>query len=378
MENDNNIPKAHIHKKLGALVIVVMWAALAMAFLVGHHNLNVARAAGESASVEVRAIGAGETPGENGFDPASVSAYAGVPSSEVNGGVPFFTGSDLSRGPFEAYSELDELGRCGTAFALVSRDTMPKVERGSIGMVRPSGWQIAKYDWIEYGYLYNRCHLLGYQLTAENANPLNLITGTRYLNVEGMQPYENEIASYVRRTGNSVLYRVTPVFSGNNLVADGVLLEAESVEDAGVGIRKCVWCYNVQPGVAIDYATGESRADGSISGKADGNGADRADAGTSNDGGESGASASGAAGAADAAGAAAAAGAAGAANPAATPAAAPEAYSHTYVLNKNTFKFHLPNCSSVADMSEKNKLYFDGSREEAIEMGYVPCNRCRP
>ena len=159
---------------------------------------------------------------------------------------------------FEYYSDLDELGRCGTAYSSVGTDLMPTEKRGSISKVKPSGWQVSKYDFVDGKYLYNRCHLIGYQLTAENANEKNLITGTRYLNVDGMLPFENLVADYVKETENHVLYRVTPVFEGNNLVASGVLMEAESVEDAGDGVEYCVYVYNVQPGVEIDYATGEN------------------------------------------------------------------------------------------------------------------------
>lgn len=161
---------------------------------------------------------------------------------------------------FETYSELDALGRCGVAYANISKDLMPTEERGEIGMIKPSGWHTVKYpEVIEDLFLYNRCHLIGYQLSGENANEKNLITGTRYLNVEGMLPFENKVAAYVRKTGNHVLYRVTPVFEGDNLVAEGVLMEAFSVEDAGKGVEFCVFAYNIQPGIEIDYATGESR-----------------------------------------------------------------------------------------------------------------------
>ena len=190
---------------------------------------------------------------------ADVPAWSGSPSVEVSGNVPQFTEEDKARASFEEYSALDSLGRCGVAFALVGTETMPTEERGSIGMVKPSGWQTVRYDGLVDGnYLYNRCHLIGYQLAGENANERNLITGTRYLNVEGMLPYENRVADYVERTGNHVLYRVTPVFEGSNLVASGVQMEAWSVEDAGAGVNFDVWCYNVQPGVTIDYATGDS------------------------------------------------------------------------------------------------------------------------
>ena len=184
-----------------------------------------------------------------------------IPGSHiVNGNIPYFTASDLTSESFEYYSDLDNLGRCGTAYASVGTDLMPTEKRGSISKVKPSGWQISKYDFVDGKYLYNRCHLIGYQLTAENANEKNLITGTRYLNVDGMLPFENLVADYVKETDNHVLYRVTPVFEGDNLVASGVLMEAESVEDEGDGVEYCVYVYNVQPGVMINYATGENAA----------------------------------------------------------------------------------------------------------------------
>ena len=187
-----------------------------------------------------------------------IPQYAGEPYTEINSNIPFFTDDEINDQPFEEYSPLDELGRCGTAFACVGQDLMPAEERVSIGQIKPSGWHLVKYDCVDGKYLYNRCHLIGYQLTAENANECNLITGTRYLNIEGMLPFENQIADYVQQTGNHVLYRVTPVFEEENLLASGVLMEGYSVEDNGAGIRFCVYVYNVQPGVQIDYATGES------------------------------------------------------------------------------------------------------------------------
>lgn len=186
--------------------------------------------------------------------------YSGEPYIEINGNEPDFPEEDWEEESFETYSELDELGRCGTAYANVGTDLMPTEERGSIGQVKPTGWHTVKYDIVDGKYLYNRCHLVGYQLSGENANEKNLITGTRYLNVEGMLPFENMVADYVKETGNHVLYRVTPVFDGNNLVANGVQMEAFSVEDAGEGISYNVYVYNVQPGIEIDYATGESAA----------------------------------------------------------------------------------------------------------------------
>lgn len=192
----------------------------------------------------------------------AIPAYNGKAYVAVNNNEPFFTDSDMTTTAFENYSDLDSLGRCGVAYANICRDIMPTEERGKIGMIKPSGWHTVKYDVIKDRYLYNRCHLIGYQLAGENANPKNLITGTRYLNVEGMLPFENLVADYVNNTGNHVLYRVTPMFSGSNLVANGVLIEAKSVEDNGGGILFNVYCYNVQPGVGINYENGDSWLDG--------------------------------------------------------------------------------------------------------------------
>jgi DNA-entry nuclease len=189
---------------------------------------------------------------------AELPAYDGTPYVELNGNVPAFDESDFTTNSFETYSPLDALGRCGAAYANIGRDLMPTEKRGNISSVKPSGWVQAQYDFVDGKALYNRCHLIGYQLTGENANEGNLITGTRYLNVEGMLPFENMVTDYIKETGNHVLYRVTPVYDGSDLVAQGVQMEAESVEDRGDGICYNVFCYNVQPGVTIDYATGES------------------------------------------------------------------------------------------------------------------------
>ena len=185
--------------------------------------------------------------------------YTGAYYEEIGDNRPEFSKEDYTTNPFEKYSELDELGRCGTAYANICRELMPEEERGPIGMIKPSGWHTIKYSHIDGKYLYNRCHLIGFQLAGENANEKNLITGTRSMNVDGMLPFENEIAEYVRDTGNHVLYRVTPVYEGDNLVASGVEMEAWSVEDEGEGVCFHVYVYNTQPGVSIDYATGKSR-----------------------------------------------------------------------------------------------------------------------
>ena len=194
-------------------------------------------------------------------DLEDIPEYDGKPYVIINDNEPYFDQGDFTTKSFEEYSPLDDLGRCGVAFANIGEDIMPTKERGSIGMIKPSGWQTKKYDFVDGKYLYNRCHLIGYQLSGENANEKNLITGTRYMNTEGMLPFENEVADYVKDTGNHVLYRVTPVFEGDNLVADGVLMEAMSVEDRGLDIEFNVFVYNVQPQVKIDYQTGKSSLD---------------------------------------------------------------------------------------------------------------------
>ncbi len=194
---------------------------------------------------------------------ADIPEYSGEPYVAVNDNVPQFLETDLSTDSYEYYSDLDSLGRCGVVYACIGTDLMPTEERGSIGSVKPTGWHTVKYDVVDGNYLYNRCHLIGYQLSGENANTKNLITGTRYLNVDGMLPFENMVADYVLETENHVMYRVTPIFDGDNLLASGVQIEAESVEDNGEGILFNVYCYNVQPGVEIDYATGDSQLAGS-------------------------------------------------------------------------------------------------------------------
>lgn len=193
------------------------------------------------------------------FSLESIPEFSGETYVTVNGNTPYFQEEDYTTESFESYSELDSLGRCGVAYANIGADLMPTTEREEIGMIKPSGWHTVKYDCVEKKYLYNRCHLIGYQLTGENANEKNLITGTRYMNVQGMLPFENMVAAYIKESGNHVLYRVTPVFKGDNLLAEGVLMEGRSVEDNGEGICYNVFVYNVQPGIEIDYATGESR-----------------------------------------------------------------------------------------------------------------------
>lgn len=190
---------------------------------------------------------------------ADIPEYDGKPYVVLDDNEPGFTEEELTDASYEFYSELDIYGRCGTVEACIGKEIMPTEERGSIGQVKPSGWHTVKYDIVDGKYLYNRCHLIAFQLAGENANVKNLITGTRYMNTEGMLPFEDMVADYVRETGNHVMYRVTPIYEGTNLVASGVQMEAKSVEDGGKGVSFHVFVYNVQPGIAINYATGESK-----------------------------------------------------------------------------------------------------------------------
>ena len=252
------------------------------------------------------------------FDLSSVPEYTNLAYVEINGNVPFFTKGQLLTESYEYYTALDTLGRCGITVACIGTDIMPTEDRGNISSVKPTGWQSITFGGSS---LYNRCHLIAFQLTGENANHENLITGTRYLNNQGMYLFENLVADYVKETKNHVMYRVTPVFSGNELVARGVIMEGYSVEDKGEGICFCVYLYNVQPGVIIDYATGnitidEKETDGS--------------------------------------------------------------QVMDYVLNKRSKKFHFPTCSSVSTMSEANKGFYTGSRDQLIKDGYEPCGSCNP
>ena len=292
------------------------------------------------------------------FNAADVPAYSGEPYTAVNNNEPYFTSDNLTTDAFENYSELDALGRCGVAYANVCLETMPTEKRGSISEVKPTGWHSVKYDNVDGKSLYNRCHLIGYQLTAENANQQNLITGTRYLNVEGMLPFENMVADYVKETDNHVLYRVTPIFTGDNLVADGVLMEGYSVEDEGDGICFCVYAYNVQPGITIDYATGDSWLS-SENGNSD-----------SSSGGNSAVSQS----AADKSGTQQAA----VQTESVKETSAPVSTGTEYILNTNTKKFHYPSCSSVKQMKASNKKEYTGSRDDLIAQGYDPCKKCNP
>ena len=280
---------------------------------------------------------------------AEIPEFSGEPYVVLHDGTPYFQVDDYDvSASFEYFSQLDSLGRCQVCVANVGTDLMPTEPRENISEIKPTGWNSIRYEGIvEGGSLYNRCHLIAFQLTGENANALNLITGTRYFNAVGMLPFEESVGDYVRATGNHVLYRVTPMFAGDDLVARGVLMEAYSVEDAGAGVNFCVYCYNVHPGIALDYATGESWLDGTV-------------------------------------------------EPVVTPDTPSEqtptqpdpemenslfydpGIGVTYVCNKNTHKFHLPNCPSVVDIKEKNRLDVSNSRDEIIGCGYVGCKQCNP
>ena len=271
-----------------------------------------------------------------------IPAYSGEASVMIGDGRPFFKAEDLTTEPYYAFSPLDRLGRCGPAMALLGRETLPTEERGPIGDIRPSGWQTVKYeDLIEDRYLYNRCHLIAYQLCGVNADPRNLITGTRYMNTEGMLPLENRVADYIRYSGHHVLYRVTPVFAGDDLLARGVVMEALSVEDEGKGLSFCVFAYNIQPGILINYADGSSQVDPEAQ----------------------------------------------AAEPVRTMPVPEESetvqetgenFAYTFILNTNSRKFHNPECSGVADMKEHNKKVSHESPEEIMSQEYKPCKRCHP
>ena len=252
--------------------------------------------------------------------PYSTDAYV-----VINDNIPEFTQEDYTTEAYEYYSDLDMLGRCGYAMACVGKDTMPTEERGSISQVKPSGWVQAQYDFVDGESLYNRCHLIGFQLTGENANDRNLITGTRYMNVEGMLPFENMIADYVQETENHVISRVTPVFDGDDLVARGVQLEAKSVEDAGEGICFHVYVYNVQPGVEIDYSTGESRLSGNVRLPQESTVGEQ-----------------------------------------------------VYILNRKARKFHRDDCGQAEEIAENNRDIYTGLREELLSMGYSAAGCCNP
>lgn len=250
-------------------IIMIIGSLLCLSGLIGCSSTSVSNGVGQALNIIEQVTDSSnknnivlnnptENSNESNIDINNIPAYSGNDYIVLNNNIPNFSDSDLTTTSFEEYSPLDSLGRCGVAYANICTDLMPTEERESISSVKPSGWQSIKYDIVEGKYLYNRSHLIGFQLTAENANKSNLITGTRYFNANLMLPYENMVADYIKETNNHVLYRVTPVFEGNNLVATGVQMEAKSVEDNGEGIEFNVFVYNVQPGITIDYATGAS------------------------------------------------------------------------------------------------------------------------
>lgn len=256
------------------------------------------------------------------LDLNSIPAFTNEPYVVIDNNKPDFADSDLVSKSYEKYGELDSLGRCTSCIACVGKDLMPTQKRDSISAVKPTGWQSQRYDFVDGGSLYNRCHLIAYQLTGENANKKNLITGTRYLNVN-MIEFEDKVANYVRGTNKHVLYRVTPIFKDSELVARGVHMEGMSVEDKGKSVCFNVYCYNNQPRVEIDYKTGKSKEKDSSNNPKDNS-------------------------------------------------------KGTYIINTNNKKFHKPDCDSVKQMSEKNKKVFNGSRSDLIDSGYTPCGACQP
>lgn len=264
---------------------------------------------------------------------ADIPAYAGEPYAVINDNSPFFTEEEIAKATtsWEEYGDMDKLGRCSMCWASVGKDIMPTGKRGSIGSIKPTGWHTVKYDFVDGKYLYNRSHLIGWQLTGENANEKNLVTGTRSFNVDGMLPFENMVADYVREDDKHVLYRVTPMFDGDDLVCRGVLMEAISVEDNGDSVLFNVFVYNVQPGVKINYATGESSLD---DGQTAGTGDSDSEAASDVDA--------------------------------------------TYVINTNSMKFHKEDCSSISSMNSANKKVVTSTRDELVSEGYSPCGICKP
>lgn len=268
-----------------------------------------------------------------------IPEFDGYPYVVVNGGVPFFTEEEIVTTAYESYAELDGLGRCGVTIACIDRSLMPTEDRGSIGMVKPSGWQTIKFDIVDGKYLYNRCHLIGFQLTGENANKQNLITGTRYMNVDGMLPFENKVADHLKEEGGHVMYRVTPIFKGNELVARGALMEAYSVEDNGEDVKFCVYVYNNQPGVRINYADGTAKLD---------DGVPFPEPDTELPGGGT-----------------------------AEQPENPPSSGATFMVNYNTNKFHRLDCT-YADPEKYNVVEFYGTLEDVMGGGIEPCGSCHP
>lgn len=268
----------------------------------------------------------------------NIPEWAGEPYAVINNNVPFFDTDNLSSETYEVYYALDELGRCTLADAIVGPETMPTEKRGNISEVKPTGWHSDKYDFVNGESLYNRCHLIAYYLGAENANKYNLVTGTRYMNEDGMNDFENMVGDYMRETGNHVRYRVTPKWTGDNLICDGVLMEAYSIEDGGDNICFCIYAYNLQPGIIIDYLTGDNYLEVDENGKF----SEPSDP-EPQEGQMLGVDVIG-----------------------------------DYVLNTKSFKFHLPECDGAVSMNEKNRKDYHGSRNALILDGYSPCGFCQP
>lgn len=312
---------------------------------------------------------------------ADIPAYSGALCININGGVPGFTAQDEARGAFMQFSELDFEGRCGEAFARIGTDTVSNDKRGDISSVHPSGWVQRKYSFVDDGMLYNRCHLIAHQLCGEDANERNLITGTRTFNVVGMLYYEELVGDYVRATGNHVLYRVTPMFAANDLVARGVQMEAKSIEDNGEAVQFNVFVYNVEPGVAIDYVTGESQESANtpaVASKGEDTITTAAAARAAQAAGESGASSSFAGNASESSSASASGSGSGSTSANASDTASSSAEQHNYILNVKNKKFHLPTCSAVNDIAAANRQDFTSTRDELIAKGYSPCGICKP
>ena len=299
---------------------------------------------------------------EDAFSLDMVPAFSGRAYADINGDVPFFTEEEMTSEAFHEYWPLDDLGRCTGAFACVGPETLPKEQRGDISEVKPSGWHRSEYSDIDGGLLFNRCHLIGHMLTGQDANERNLITGTRYMNTEGMLPFEESVLMYVEGTGHHVMYRVRPFYEGDNLIAAGVLMEARSVEDPLV--QFCAFCYNVQPGFEIDYATGDNRR-----AKDSQRTMPEEDVQRSASEGEEDIERNISEGEEDIE-----------RNISEGEEDIERNLSEEdhYVLNINTHKFHRPGCESVTDMKEKNKKISEEDRETLIREGYSPCNRCQP
>lgn len=314
---------------------------------ISESNTTVSESSTESSGDGVTVDTPNLTSEADSFSLSSVPAYSGEPYCIINNNIPYFVGEKLIAESYEYYSPLDEWGRCGVTEACIGVDIMPTEERGSIGNVKPTGWYTVKYDCVDGKYLYNRCHLIGYQLTGENANTSNLITGTRYMNVDGMLPFENMVADYVKETNQHVMYRSTPCFEGDNLLASGVLLEAMSVEDNGEGLMFNVYIYNVQPDIEIDYATGESWLAEETTTSEEGVTIEEPTPSTIEE-------------------------------PAAEEPVSETPQTNTYVLNTNTKKVHKPSCSSVDTIKESNRQDYEGTLEELEAQGYTACGRCHP